>query len=169
MGSRLDDLTLPAAIEVCRRMRPLDSACIAAMRGSGFDPDAFAVDRWQTSGAAWVLVDDEGPLAIGGLTFTSGWAACMWLVAHERADSLAPTDESWRKLVRATRTVISNALNPASEHARQRIEVHVLAHWPAARRLVRHLGFEHEGTCRRAGSAGEDIEIWAQLAGGKQP
>lgn len=93
----------------------------------------------------------------------------MWMLGHRRLDAAKPVDESWRKLVRATRTVICNALDPAHEHARHRVEAHVLANWPAARRLVRHLGFVHEGTCQRAGSGGEDIEIWAQVAEGKQP
>ena len=168
MTTRADTLTLPAALEVCRNMRPMDAACIKALRGP-FDPDAFAVDRWQTNGAAWQLVDDLGPLAIGGLHFTTAWSASMWFLARQRVDRLAPTDETWRKLVRATRTVISNALDPDNEHARRRVEAHVLANWPAARRLVRHLGFELEGTLRQAGSGGEDFEIWAQVAEGKTP
>lgn len=161
---RFEALTLPGALEVCRSMRPADVACVQAMRGP-FDRDAFAVDRWQTNGAAWQLVDDRGPIALGGLTFTSAWSGSMWFLGHGRLDELAPTHQTWRKLVLQTRTVIRNAMDPANEHARRRIDVHVLATWPAARRLVRHLGFVHEGTLRKAGSGGEDFEIWAQVGG----
>lgn len=160
---RLEALTLPATIVVCRAMRPRDAHCITALRGP-FDPDTFAVDRWQTPGPAWALHDDAGPLIAAGLAFTSAWSACFWLVAHERADALAPTAETWRKVVRETRKVIVNVLDPRNEHARRRVEAHVMVGWPEARRLVAHLGFEHEGTCRKAGSGGEDFEIWARVA-----
>jgi hypothetical protein len=160
---RLEALTLPDAIVVCRAMRPMDAACIRALRGD-LNPDAFAVDRWQSADAGWVIHDDAGPLFIGGVTFTTEWSGCMWLIGHERADALSPTDQTWRKLVRQTRTVITNALDPANEHARRRIDAHVMSSWPEARRLVQHLGFEHEGTCRQAGSGGEDFEIWARVA-----
>jgi hypothetical protein len=162
---RLEDLTLPLALEVCRAMRPKDRACIVAMRGAMY-ADAFAQERFDTDGPAWALCDGVGPILIAGLQFVSPWVATMWLLAHERADSLPATDETWRKLVRATRTVIRNALDPENPHARRRIEVHVLSDWPQARRLVHHLGFHREGTLRQAGSGGEDIEIWAQVAGG---
>lgn len=169
MTARAETLTLSAALEVCRHMRPLDVACIEAICGPGFDREAFAVDRWQATGAAWEFLDAHGVYAIGGLAFSSAWCGTFWLVAHERVDDLTPTDESWRKLVRTTRTVISNALDPANPHARRRIEAHVLVDWIAARSLVRHLGFTHEGTLRQAGIGGEDFEIWAQVAGGRHP
>lgn len=168
MTARLEALTLPAALEVCRSMRPHDAEVLRALLGP-FEPEAFAANRMSTEGAAWALVDDAGVLAIGGMEFRTAWSGCMWFLAHERADSLSPTDESWRKLVRATRTVVSNALDPLNENARHRVEAYVLATWPAAARLVRHLGFTREATLRRAGSGGEDIEIWAQVAEGKQP
>lgn len=160
---RIEALTLPAAIVVCRAMRPRDAWCVAALRGE-FKPDEFAVDRWQSLGPAWALHDDAGPLLLAGLTFTSAWSACFWLVAHERADALAPTAQTWRKVVRETRKVIANVLDPRNEHAKRRVEAHVMADWPEARRLVQHLGLELEGTCRKAGSRGEDIEIWARVA-----
>lgn len=166
MTARADTLTLAGALEVCRNMRPLDAACIDAIRGPGFDRAAFALDRWETDGAAWEFRDDRGVYAIGGLSFPNAWSGTFWLLAHKRVDSLASTDETWRKLIRTTRTVISNALDQTNQLARQRIEAHVVVGWPAAQRLVRHLGFEHEGTLRKAGSGGEDFEIWAQVAGG---
>lgn len=158
---RIEALTLPAAIVVCRAMRPMDAACIRAMRGD-LSPDAFAVDRWQSADAGWVIHDDAGPLFIGGVTFATAWSGTLWLIGHERVDAL--TEQSWRKLVRQTRTVVSNALDPANPAARRRIDAYVMSAWPAARRLVQHLGFEHEGTCRQAGSGGEDFEIWARVA-----
>ena len=164
---RFEALTLPAAIEVCRTMRARDAAALAAMLGPKLERDSFAVSRWQTDGAAWTMVDEYGPLAIGGLEFKSPWCGAMWFLAHARLDASPSTDQSWRKMLRQTRTVIANALDPANPHARQRVEAAVLSDWTAARSLVQVLGFEHEGTCRRAGSAGEDIEIWARVAEGK--
>lgn len=162
---QLVDLTLPLAVEVCRAMRPMDRTCIVALRGAVY-ADAFAQDRMDTDGPAWALCDDAGPVLIAGLQFVSPWAATLWMLAHERANDLAPTGETWRKLVRSTRTVVMNALDPSNPHARRRIEAHVLSKWAEARRLVHHLGFQHEGTLRQAGSGGEDIEIWAQVAEG---
>lgn len=169
MTARAETLTLAAALEICRHMRPSDVACIEAIRGPAFDHEAFAVDRWQTEGAAWEFHDECGVYAIGGLAFTSAWCGSFWLLAHERVDGLASTAQSWRKLVRVTRTVISSALDQTNQHARRRVEAHVLVGWPAAQRLVRHLGFIHEGTLKQAGSRGEDFEIWAQVAGGRKP
>lgn len=163
---RLEALTLPGALVVARTMRPLDVDVLSALLAPDFNRDAFAVNRWQTDGAAWQLVDDAGPLVIAGLEFKSAWTGCFWMAAHARFDAAPPTGEAWRAVIRNTRAVVANALNPDGKYARQRVEAHVLSTWLAARRLVRSLGFVHEGTCRKAGSGGEDIEIWARVAEG---
>lgn len=161
---RFEDLTLPAAIEVCRSMRPRDADSLRALLGT-LEADSFAVSRWQTDGPAWVMCDEQGPLAIGGLEFRAPWVGCLWFLAHRRVDDMAPTHETWRKLMRHTRTVIANAIDPSNPHARRRVEAHVIGDWSSASRLVRHLGLEREGICRCAGSGGEDLEIWACVSG----
>lgn len=149
------ELTLADALHVVQRMRPRDRQGFRAALGDLSD-DELAVGRFQAYGPAWAYDVDGQPAAIGGLHCVNGWTAVMWLVV---VDGVAL--ESWRKLLRATRTVISNALDPANEHGRRRIEAYVMADWPEAQALVKRLGFVHEGTRRSAGSAGEDVQMWA--------
>jgi hypothetical protein len=145
-------LTLADALSVVSRMRERDRQCVRAAMGQASD-EAVAVGRWQTDGPAWSLWDERGPQAIGGLSFQNGWSAVFWLFATDDMRG-----NSWRKLIRHTRTVIANVTAPA--HGRHRIEAHVLSEWSEAREFARRLGFELEGVRRAAGAGGEDIEIW---------
>lgn len=149
------ELTLADALHVVARMRQRDRAGFRAALGDLSD-DEIAANRWQSHGPAWTLDVDGLPVAIAGVNFPNSWTGVMWLVV---VDSLPL--ESWRKVLRQTRTVIANALNPSNEHGKRRIEAHVMADWPEAQELVRRLGFEFEGVRRCAGSGGEDIQVWA--------
>jgi hypothetical protein len=151
------ELTLADALYVVRHMRQRDRDGFRAALGEQSD-DELAVGRFQAYGPAWALDVDGVPAAIGGLHLVNGWTAVMWLVVSE---GVAP--ESWRKLMRHTRTVIANALDSANEHGRRRIEAYVMGNWPEAQKLVQRLGFSHEGTRRGAGSGGEDLQMWALL------
>ncbi|ALV06701.1 hypothetical protein [Roseateles depolymerans] len=154
----LTELTLADAISVVGRMRDRDRECVRELVGEISDDD-FAIDRYRSYGPAWALRDEAGmPWAIGGLTLVSGWTGVLWLVV---ADGLPL--QSWRKLVRHTRTILVNAMDPLNEHGRRRVEAHVLASWPQAQALVAQVGMEHEGTRRAAGSTGADIQIWAKV------
>lgn len=158
----LRDLTLADALCVASQMRDEDRACVRAIRG-GFDDEAFAVDRWNTSGPAWTLLEDGQPAAIGGLSFSTPWIGVLWLVARPNLRR-----ESWRKLIRKARTVIAIAGDPACEHYRHRIEAHVLLGWDGAQRFADRLGLQLEGTRVAVGSAGESINVWVRLGPPKE-
>lgn len=149
------ELTLADAMHVVSNMRQRDRAGFRAALGDISD-DAIAANRWQSHGPAWTLDVGGSPAVIAGVNFPNEWIGVMWLVV---VDGL-PLD-SWRKVIRQTRTVIANALDPGNEHGRRRIEAHVMADWPEAQELVRRLGFEFEGVRRRAGFGGEDIQVWS--------
>jgi len=149
----LRDLTLADALTVCQDMRPEDAACVRAVAGA--DPgDWFAVDRWRAEGAAWTLLQDGQPWAIGGLSTGQRWVGALWMVARPGL-----TAQSWRKTLRATRTVAAEALRAGQVH---RIEAHVLHGWTGASAFAQRLGLTLEGIRRQAGAQGESIEVWAK-------
>lgn len=161
-GLVLRDLTIDDALHVVRAMRPQDRAGIVAMLGE-IDDEVFAVNRWSTEGPAWTLARADGePLAIFGLQLPNAWTAVAWLVA---TSAMGPA--SWRKLVRHSRTVAANLMNPAHAAHRHRVEAHVMADWTEAQQFAQRLGFEMEGTRRAAGRQGEDVQIWAMVWPGK--
>lgn len=153
----LRDLTLADALAVCADMRDEDAQCVRAVCGreSG---EWFAVDRWQTAGPAWTLVQDGQPWAIGGLSLPNGWTGVLWMVARPGLSA-----QSWRKALRATRTVIGRALADDNPMRRHRIEAHVLRGWSGASRFAQHLGLELEAVRRNAGARGESVEVWVVL------
>lgn len=153
----IEPMTLPGALIVARDMRPQDAACIKAITGQ--DPgEWFAVERWQTHGVQLQAVQDGQPWAITGLSLPNSWTAVLWMVARPGLRM-----ETWRKLIRQARIVLATAGNPAHPEYRHRIEAHVLDGWAEASRFVRHLGFRHEHTRERAGSGGENIQVWTRL------
>lgn len=149
------DLTLADALAVCSDMRPEDAACVRAVIGQ--EPgDWYAIDRFNTAGPAWALLQDGQPWAIGGMT-TRGWSGLLWLVARPGL-----TMQSWRKVLRATRTILSVACNPSSQQYLHRVEAHVLGGWTGAAAFAERIGLlQFEGTMRCAGSRGEDVHVWA--------
>lgn len=149
------ELQLADALHVISHMRDRDRAGFRAALGELSD-DELAVGRFQAYGPAWAMDVDGETVAIGGIHLANDWLGVMWLVMVDGVPL-----ESWRKLLRQTRTVIANALDPANEHGRRRIEAHVMADWPEAQQLVKRLGFRLEGTRRCAGSGGEDMQMWA--------
>lgn len=153
MSAELRDLTLADALAVVADMRPMDAACVRAVAGR--EPgEWFAVERWRTHGAAWTLLQDGQPWAIGGLSLPQPWMGTLWLVARPGLSAA-----SWRKAMRATRTVLASAPR-AGVH---RVEAYVLHGWSGASRFARGLGLECEGLRVAAGARGESIEVWAQV------
>lgn len=143
-------LTLDDALFVVRRMREADRHCVRALLGDVSD-EIFALSRWQTEGPAWTLIQDGVPTAIYGLSFGTPGVATAWLVASD-----AMAGRSWRKVLSHSRIIAGNAFSePSRLH---RIQASVLGGWPEAARFAERLGFQHEGTRRRAGSGGEDIQ-----------
>lgn len=154
------DLQLCHVLQVVHVMRPEDAACVRAATGD-LDLDGFAVNRFQAYGPAWALVDADQSRAwaIGGLQLVNDWTGVLWIVASEGMPS-----ESWRKLTRKARTLLTNACDPAHPLYLHRVEAHVLASWSAARRFAsKGLGLELESVKRAAGSGGEDIEVWTRV------
>lgn len=147
-------LTLADALHVVSNMREIDRQALRAAIGPVSD-DVIAANRWQTEGPAWVLVDDDEPVAIFGVTVHTRWSGVAWLIATPRMSG-----EAWRKLMRHSRTVAAN-LTAGRLSGMHRIEMHVVAHWGAAARFAKRLGAVLEGTRRRAGRDGEDIQMWA--------
>lgn len=144
-------LTLSDALYVVGSMREDDRRALRAVVGPVND-DVAAANRWQTEGPAWTLLDDNVPVAICGLSLHTKWSAIAWLICTPRM-----TGESWRKLMRHARTVLANM----AAGGLQRIEAHVMADWPGAIRFAQQLGGVLEGTRRKAGRHGEDIQMWA--------
>lgn len=151
-------LTLYDALSVANRMREIDRAGVLALLGP-CSPEQFAISRFQSHGAAWALREDGEPQAIGGLELVNPWTGILWMAAVEGMPS-----HSWRKLIRQTRTVMRNVLNPSNQEHRPRIEAHVLEGWEFASEFAQRMGLHYEGTRWRAGSQGENIQMWAAVA-----
>lgn len=146
----LKTLSLIDAVSVAKRMRHMDKICLEAATTIE-DPEIFGLNRWQTDGAAWSLHDDSGvPIAMGGISMNVPWIGVAWFVATDQM-----TVESWKKLIRHSRTVFRNAAK-----AMPRIEAHVIEGWDSAKEYARRLGFEYEGTRYRAGRDGQDIHTY---------
>lgn len=156
------DLTLDDALAVVRGMRAHDRACVRAMLGE-IDDEVFAVNRWQSDGPAWSLLQDGAPVAIFGLQLPNAWTAVAWLLARQ-----AISATSWRNLMRHSRTVARNLMEPGNAAHRRRVEAYVMADWTEASAFAKRLGFEFEGTKRAAGSGGEDVQMWAMVWPGKE-
>lgn len=144
-------LTLADALLVVGDMGENDRIALRAVLGAVGD-EPIAVSRWQTEGPAWTLLADGAPIAIFGLSMNTKWSATAWLISTP-----AMHGDSWRKLIRHCRTVLFN-MKSSPIH---RIEAHVLAGWDEAERFVKHLGGTLEGTRRKAGKDGQDVQIWS--------
>jgi hypothetical protein len=145
-GVHLRDLTLADAVAVTTRMRQVDADCLRAV-ADGIDAEQFAINLYQGTGAAWTVVDDGDPVAIGGVKLPVPWAGVVWFVCTDR---MRPV--TWKKLIRHGRIVLRNA----SEQLR-RVECHVLGGWAEAILFAEKCGFELEGVRRGAGRDGQDI------------
>ena len=149
------DLTLSDCLQVAGRMRDRDRQCVRALMGPVSD-DEFAISRVQSYGPAWSMHQYGKPVAVGGVTLQNAWSCVFWMFATDEI-----TRESWRKLIRHTRTVLGNVTNQAHEHYRHRVEAYTLDGWVEAERLAERFGFAHEATRKGFGSGGEDMNVWA--------
>jgi hypothetical protein len=140
------NLTLADALAVTSRMRQADSECMHAV-GFTTEPEQIALYHWQSEGAAWTVLDDGEPVAIGGLRLATPWIGVAWFVCTDR---MRPV--TWKKLIRHGRIVLGNA----SKRLR-RVECHVLSTWTEAVVFAKRAGFEVEGVRHNAGRDGQDI------------
>jgi len=143
-------LTLADALMVSAGMRAEDRECLEVVLGA-CDVEGFAVNRWQSDGAAWSMEQGDRPVAIFGLSRVNPWTLNAWLIGTP-----ALSVQSWKKLLRFSRTVRGNALQTT-----RRIECMVLSTWPRAARFAESLGFELEGVKRGAGRDGQDVLLYA--------
>lgn len=139
-------LTLADALAVTSRMREADRNCLHAV-GFTTDPEQLALYHWQAEGAAWTLLQDGEPVAIGGVRLANEWTGVVWMVCTDRL-----TTATWKKLIRHGRIVLGNA----SKRLR-RVESYVLSNWKEAHAFACRTGFELEGVRHGAGRDGEDI------------
>lgn len=153
----LRTLTLGDALFVVQRMREWDRRCVRALLGDVSD-EAFAVNRWQTEGPAWTLVQDGEPVAILGLSCGTPGVATAWMVATNAVSS-----RSWRKAISHSRIVASNVFEEGT--GLHRVQASTLGGWAEAAKFAQRLGFQHEGVRRRAGSGGEDIHEFGLIKG----
>lgn len=145
-----ESLTLSAALHIVHNMREQDRTCLEQMTGSRGD-DSFAINRWQTDGAAWHFLQDGQPVVMGGITEINEWTGVAWMVS---TDGVTP--ESWKKLIRFSRTVFRNARKTIP-----RIEAHVLQGWWQAEKYAPKMGFAFEGTRHRAAQDGRNVLVFA--------
>jgi len=145
-------LNLGAAQYICQRMRALDAKVMRAMMGD-LKPDTFAINRYQSNGAAWFMEQDGEPVAMFGLEKLNEKCVVAWLCC---TDSM----RSFKKLIRFSRTVAGNA----AAGGVVRIEAHVMDGWGAAAGFAQRLGMEFEGTRRMSGNAGESFHIFARIS-----
>jgi hypothetical protein len=150
-------LSLAGSLIVCSDLRPLDAACIRAV--SGCEPgEWFAVDRWQTHGVGFEVLQDGAPWAIFGLSLPNKWSAVLWMVARP-----GMAQQTWRKGIREARRLLGMVADPLHAEYRHRIEAHVLDGWTEAAEFVKRLGFSHEHTRQQVGSGGESVQVWVRL------
>jgi len=145
-----ENLTLSAALHIVTNMRAVDRDCILAMTESHTD-ESFAVNRWQTDGAAWHFLQDGEPVAMGGICMVNKWTGVAWMVS---TDGITP--QSWKKLIRFGCKVFGNARKTIP-----RIEAHVLQGWKQAEKFAPKLGFVYEGTRSKAAKDGRNVMVFA--------
>ena len=141
-----EQITLPAALHICQNMRQLDRDCLIATLG-GFSPEAFAIDRWQTVGAAWAFYQDGVPVLMAGIEQRVPWMGVAWMVSTE-----AVTNDSWKKIIRFSRNVFNNASIKL-----QRIEAYAIETWPEACKYPKLFGFKQVNVKQKAGKDGQNV------------
>lgn len=141
-----EQLNLAAALHICHHMRQLDKDCLEATIG-GFSPDSFAINRWQTDGAAWAFYQDGVPVLMAGIEQRVPWMGVAWMVSTD-----AVTTDSWKKIIRFSRNVFRNA-----SLRLQRIEAYAIETWPDATRYPKLFGFKQVNVKEKAGKGGQNV------------
>jgi hypothetical protein len=145
-----ETLTLSAALHIVKNMRASDRECLTQMMAD-FTDESFAVNRWQTDGAAWQFLQDGVPVIMGGIQQPMPWVGVAWMVSTE---GVRP--ESWKKLLRFSRTVFGNASKTIP-----RLEANVLQGWNQAAKYAEKVGFAFEGTRYRSARDGRNVLVYA--------
>lgn len=156
MTPGFETLDLKAALHICENMRESDAESIRIMTG-GFGVNSFAINRWQTEGAAFAFYQDGIPVCMGGLALSTPWSAVAWMVSTEGI-----SDDSWKKIIRFSRKVLGNA---ALKY--RRIDAACLGTWPAANRYAKKMGFSRPVERLNAGRDGQTIYEYTILGVGQ--
>ncbi|MBF8177247.1 hypothetical protein [Herminiimonas contaminans] len=141
-----DTLSLEASLHICKNMRATDLACLQAVMGD-ISVESFAIDRYQTHGAAWAFYQDGVPVVMAGITSSVPWLGVAWMVSTD-----AVSADSWKKIIRFSRNVFRNA-----SRKYQRIDAYVLETWPQAKRYAEKVGFKQVNVRERVGREGQNV------------
>lgn len=141
-----EKLSLEAALHICNHMRRSDRECLESMIGD-IAVNSFAINRWQTTGAAWAFYQDGVPVLMGGIAESVPWMGMAWMVS---ADGVSA--DSWKKVIRFSRTVFTNAALHYS-----RIDAQVISTWPQAKKYAAKVGFKQMNIREKAGREGQDV------------
>lgn len=98
------------------------------------------------------MIDDR-VVAIGGLVELNPIRAYLYLIVSE------DIPHQWTQLYRAARRLIAAGLNDY-------IRLETMSSFPEAERWLDLIGFEYEGTMRRAGPDGEDAKMYSIVRDG---
>lgn len=139
-------LDLAASLHICLNMRAQDQQCLNSLMGDTA-PQSFAINRWQTDGAAWAFYQDGVPVVMGGIQQPTAWLGVAWMVSTD-----CVTRDSWRKIIRFSRTVFANA-----RKSLQRIDAYTLDNWPDAVKYADRVGFQQVNVRKNAGREGQNV------------
>lgn len=98
-------------------------------------------------------VIDDRVVAIGGLVELNPIRAYLYLIVTE------DIPHQWTQLYRAARRLIAAGLNDY-------VRLETMSSFPEAERWLELIGFEYEGTMRRAGPDGEDAKMYSIVRSG---
>lgn len=145
-----EQLSLDAALHIAKNMKQAHRQCLAITMGEISD-EVFALHRWQSNGAAWTFYQDGEPVFMGGIEQNVPWQGTAWMVT---TGHIRP--ESWKKIIRFSRTVFKNASRQI-----QRIDAHVLEGWPEAQKYAEKIGFKLVNVREKACLGGQGIYEYA--------
>jgi len=144
-----ETLSLEAALYIAKSMRESNRESMFQSIPE-ISMEAFAINRWQTEGAAWAFFQEGIPVAMGGIVTTTPWVGVAWFAATEDVSR-----DSWKKIIRFCRKVFGNASKTIP-----RIEAQCVEGWEMADKFARQVGFKYEFTRERAARDGRGIKSY---------
>lgn len=149
-----ETLTLEGALYIAQHTRGINlntfRECVPEV-----SPETFAINRWKSEGAAWQMIQDGVPVAMGGIEMVAPWLGVAWMSVTDQM-----SDQSWKKLIRFSRRVFENASKTIP-----RIEAHCYEGWGMAQKYLKALGFQYEFTRARAAKDGRGVVSFVIFGG----
>lgn len=146
-------------IHLAEHMRPDEQAnFLAIVGGHTYKPDLAVKALIGTPGMAFAVIDDDGtPVVAGGYTSSRGHAWDAWMVG-----TMDGWESRWRNITKAVRWSMDEMFKAGV----QRIAVTTItSRTQAIEWYERALAMRCEGILRKAGANGEDLAIYARVAG----